>query len=68
MSALGVSFFFLIIIVTLKLCTRYVVYAVRLQDETLGERLWALTEMFPESVRNGTSKMIKTTGSAILGK
>ncbi|XP_013784929.1 mitochondrial import receptor subunit TOM22 homolog [Limulus polyphemus] len=32
-------------------------------DETLGERLWALTEMFPESLRNATSSLI--TGSAI---
>jgi len=25
-------------------------------DETLAERLWGLTEMFPECVRNATSK------------
>lgn len=39
-----------------------------LQDETLGERLWALTEMFPESVRSNTSKIISTTGKVIVGK
>jgi len=36
------------------------------EDETLGERLWALTEMFPESVRNNTSKLINTTGHVIV--
>ncbi|XP_025422103.1 mitochondrial import receptor subunit TOM22 homolog [Sipha flava] len=36
------------------------------EDETLGERLWALTEMFPESVRNSVSKLINTTGNAIV--
>lgn len=25
-----------------------------IEDETLSERLWGLTEMFPESLRNGT--------------
>lgn len=37
------------------------------QDETLGERLWALTEMFPESVRKGTSTLVSTTGKVIVG-
>ncbi|KAL5240845.1 hypothetical protein ACI65C_008255 [Semiaphis heraclei] len=36
------------------------------EDETLGERLWALTEMFPDSVRNGTQKIVNTTGKVIL--
>lgn len=28
------------------------------EDETLVERLWGLTEMFPESVRNATVAMV----------
>lgn len=37
------------------------------EDETLGERLWGLTEMFPETVRNvtwtfGTSSVICVKG------
>ncbi|KAL4142672.1 hypothetical protein QTP88_005085 [Uroleucon formosanum] len=36
------------------------------EDETLGERLWALTEMFPESLRNSTKKIVDTTGKVIL--
>uniref|UniRef100_A0A2S2NGE4 Mitochondrial import receptor subunit TOM22 homolog n=1 Tax=Schizaphis graminum TaxID=13262 RepID=A0A2S2NGE4_SCHGA len=36
------------------------------EDETLGERLWALTEMFPDSLRNGTEKIVKTAGKVIL--
>ncbi|KAG8192842.1 hypothetical protein JTE90_014622 [Oedothorax gibbosus] len=27
-------------------------------DESLGERLWGLTEMFPESIRNATSALV----------
>lgn len=34
----------------------------------MGERLWALTEMFPESLRNSTKKIVNTTGKVILGK
>lgn len=34
----------------------------------MGERLWALTEMFPESLRNSTKKIVDTTGKVILGK
>jgi len=33
-------------------------------DETLAERLFALTEMFPESVQTGTSKMVHGSLSA----
>ncbi|VVC29619.1 Mitochondrial import receptor subunit Tom22 [Cinara cedri] len=36
------------------------------EDETLGERLWALTEMFPDSVRSNTRKLINTTGKVIV--
>ncbi|XP_025206061.1 mitochondrial import receptor subunit TOM22 homolog [Melanaphis sacchari] len=36
------------------------------EDETLGERLWALTEMFPESLRKGTEKIVNTTGKLIV--
>ncbi|CAI6364714.1 unnamed protein product [Macrosiphum euphorbiae] len=36
------------------------------EDETLGERLWALTEMFPDSLRNSTKKIVNTTGKVIL--
>ncbi|XP_002161843.1 mitochondrial import receptor subunit TOM22 homolog [Hydra vulgaris] len=28
-----------------------------IEDETICERLWGLTEMFPETVRNGTHKL-----------
>ncbi|CAH1724622.1 unnamed protein product [Aphis gossypii] len=38
------------------------------EDETLGERLWALTEMFPDSLRKGTEKLVNTAGKAIVGK
>jgi mitochondrial import receptor subunit TOM22 len=34
----------------------------------LGERLWALTEMFPDSLRSGTEKIVNTAGKVILGK
>ncbi|XP_050433713.1 mitochondrial import receptor subunit TOM22 homolog [Adelges cooleyi] len=37
------------------------------EDETLSERIWALTEMFPESLRNYTNVFFKTTGSTICG-
>ncbi|XP_063699274.1 mitochondrial import receptor subunit TOM22 homolog [Culicoides brevitarsis] len=36
-------------------------------DETLGERLWGLTEMFPETVRNATSSVNNFTVSSIKG-
>ncbi|XP_027843259.1 mitochondrial import receptor subunit TOM22 homolog [Aphis gossypii] len=36
------------------------------EDETLGERLWALTEMFPDSLRKGTEKLVNTAGKAIV--
>jgi len=37
-------------------------------EETLAERLWGLTEMFPEPVRNGTHKLTNFTldGSKLL--
>ncbi|XP_019877404.1 mitochondrial import receptor subunit TOM22 homolog isoform X2 [Aethina tumida] len=34
-------------------------------DETLAERLWGLTEMFPESVRNATACLATTTKSGV---
>ncbi|KAL3268605.1 hypothetical protein HHI36_007711 [Cryptolaemus montrouzieri] len=34
-------------------------------DETLGERLWGLTEMFPESVRNASSTATNLTQSGV---
>ncbi|XP_022920261.1 mitochondrial import receptor subunit TOM22 homolog isoform X2 [Onthophagus taurus] len=33
--------------------------------ETLGERLWGLTEMFPETVRNTTANIAENTTSGI---
>jgi import receptor subunit TOM22 len=36
-------------------------------DETLAERLWGLTEMFPESVRNATHYTCVATNVAIKG-
>ena len=34
-------------------------------DETLGERLLGLTEMFPESVRNATSSLVGLSGTSV---
>ncbi|XP_018562687.1 mitochondrial import receptor subunit TOM22 homolog [Anoplophora glabripennis] len=34
-------------------------------DETLAERLWGLTEMFPESVRNATYATVVNTQAGI---
>ncbi|XP_041979453.1 mitochondrial import receptor subunit TOM22 homolog [Aricia agestis] len=34
-------------------------------DETLSERLWGLTEMFPECVRNGTYTLTTKTVSGV---
>ncbi|PNF33331.1 hypothetical protein B7P43_G07522 [Cryptotermes secundus] len=36
-------------------------------DETLSERLWGLTEMFPEGVRNITSAVVSSTCTGIKG-
>jgi import receptor subunit TOM22 len=36
-------------------------------DETLPERLWGLTEMFPEGVRNITSTVVSSTCTGIKG-
>jgi len=36
-------------------------------DETLSERLWGLTEMFPEGVRNVTSAVVSATCTGIKG-
>jgi hypothetical protein len=36
-------------------------------DETLSERLWGLTEMFPEGVRNITSTVVSSTCTGIKG-
>ncbi|KAK2178222.1 hypothetical protein NP493_553g02000 [Ridgeia piscesae] len=33
-------------------------------DETLAERLWGLTEMFPECVRNATSGVVGMSGAS----
>lgn len=37
-------------------------------DETLAERLWGLTEMFPESVRNATHSVSSGAVSGAKGK
>lgn len=37
------------------------------EDETLTERLWGLTEMFPEIMRNGTWKLYSGTKVGIAG-
>lgn len=36
-------------------------------DETFSERLWGLTEMFPEGVRNVTSAVVSATCAGIKG-
>jgi hypothetical protein len=36
-------------------------------DETLSERLWGLTEMFPDGVRNITSTVASSTSTGIKG-
>ncbi|PSN45748.1 hypothetical protein C0J52_13786 [Blattella germanica] len=36
-------------------------------DETLSERLWGLTEMFPEGVRNVTSTVVSGTCTGMKG-
>lgn len=36
-------------------------------EETLAERLWGLTEMFPESVRNTTYTVAMTTKDSLKG-
>lgn len=36
-------------------------------DETLSERLWGLTEMFPEGVRNATHNVFCSTTTGIKG-
>lgn len=36
-------------------------------DETISERLWGLTEMFPESVRNFTCNVVSYTQKGIQG-
>lgn len=36
-------------------------------DETFSERLWGLTEMFPEGVRNVTSAVVSVTCTGIKG-
>lgn len=36
-------------------------------DETLSERLWGLTEMFPDGVRNITSTVVSNTCTGIKG-
>uniref|UniRef100_A0A1B6EGX2 Mitochondrial import receptor subunit TOM22 homolog n=1 Tax=Clastoptera arizonana TaxID=38151 RepID=A0A1B6EGX2_9HEMI len=38
-----------------------------IEDETLGERLWGLTEMFPETLVNGTSRVVTGTISGAKG-
>lgn len=35
-------------------------------DETLSERLWALTEMFPEPIRNLTDTIASGTGKSVV--
>lgn len=36
-------------------------------DETLSERLWGLTEMFPEPVRNVTETIVDLTSKGVVG-
>jgi import receptor subunit TOM22 len=36
-------------------------------DETLSERLWGLTELFPEGVRNITSTVVSSTCTGVKG-
>jgi hypothetical protein len=36
-------------------------------DETLSERLWGLTEMFPEGVRNVTYSVFSSATTGIKG-
>lgn len=36
-------------------------------DETLAERLWGLTEMFPKSVRDGTHDLMRYTFGSVRG-
>jgi len=36
-----------------------------IEDETLSERLWALTEMFPPVLRNATGSVIDNSRSAV---
>lgn len=33
----------------------------------MGERLWALTEMFPEPVRNFTETVVDISGKSVVG-
>jgi import receptor subunit TOM22 len=42
-------------------------FALQELDETLTERLWGLTEMFPEGVRNITSTVVSSTCTGIKG-
>lgn len=37
------------------------------EAETLSERLWGLTEMFPESLRNGVHKTTEAVQSGVVG-
>jgi len=36
-------------------------------DETLSERLWGLTEMFPEGVRNVTHSIMSSATTGVKG-
>lgn len=36
-------------------------------DESLGERLWGLTEMFPEPIRNATGAVTDLTAKSVKG-
>ena len=51
---------------SLKTHVDSVCYVAQLQDidETLAERLWGLTEMFPECVRNATSGVVGLSGTS----
>lgn len=50
-----------------KKCTYLLCFIFQDLDETLSERLWGLTEMFPEGVRNMTSAVVSATCSGIKG-
>lgn len=58
-------FFCFFYVITYKIRPKYFFF--KEPDETLAERLWGLTEMFPEPVRNFTSKVADLTVSGVKG-
>jgi len=51
----------------LKKCTYWLCFLFQDLDETLSERLWGLTEMFPKEVRDVTSAVVSATCTGIKG-